>query len=46
LQLTLDLMRGLGVAALLTDDRQRRRRLLDWHAGQLRELLNRSPAIR
>jgi AcrR family transcriptional regulator len=39
-QLTLDLMRGLGVAGLLSDDRQRRQRLLRWHADQLRTLLN------
>ncbi|MGI8666840.1 MAG: TetR/AcrR family transcriptional regulator [Jatrophihabitans sp.] len=38
-RLTLDLMRGLGVAALLTDDQHRRRRLLAWHADQLRRLL-------
>ncbi|MDQ2837076.1 MAG: TetR/AcrR family transcriptional regulator [Actinomycetota bacterium] len=40
-QLTLDLMRGLGVAALLTDDRQRRQRLLKWHSVQLAALLAR-----
>lgn len=40
-QLTLDLMRGLGVAALLTDDRQRRQRLLKWHSIQLAALLAR-----
>lgn len=40
-QLTLDLMRGLGVAGLLTDDRQRRQRLLHWHAAQLRRLFDR-----
>lgn len=38
-QLTLELMRGLGVAGLLTDDRKRRQRLLHWQAGQLRTLL-------
>lgn len=38
-QLTLELMRGFGVAALLTDDRKRRQRLLRWQAGQLRQLL-------
>lgn len=43
-QLTLDVMRGLGVAALLTDDRHRRQRLLKWHAGQLAPLLARSAA--
>lgn len=43
-QLTLDLMRGLGVAALLNDDRQRRQRLLRWHAGQLEQLLDRAAA--
>ncbi len=42
-QLTLDLMRGLGVAALLTDDRGRRERLLRWHAGQLERLLTDRP---
>ncbi len=40
-QLTLDLMRGLGLAGLLTDDRRRRQHLLHWHADQLRQLLNR-----
>ncbi|MEO6700329.1 MAG: TetR/AcrR family transcriptional regulator [Jatrophihabitantaceae bacterium] len=39
-QLTLDLMRGFGVSALLSDDRQRRKRLLAWHAEQLRQLLS------
>ncbi|HJQ01945.1 MAG TPA: helix-turn-helix domain-containing protein [Jatrophihabitans sp.] len=38
-QLTLELMRGLGVAGLLTEDRKRRQRLLRWQAGQLRSLL-------
>ena len=38
-QLTLELMRGLGVAGLLTDDRSRRQRLLRWQADQLRNLL-------
>jgi AcrR family transcriptional regulator len=38
-QLTLELMRGLGVAGLLTEDRKRRQRLLRWQAGQLRNLL-------
>jgi AcrR family transcriptional regulator len=42
-QLTLELMRGLGVAGLLTDDRRRRQRLLHWQAGQLRKLLNAEP---
>jgi AcrR family transcriptional regulator len=42
-QLTLELMRGLGVAGLLTDDRARRQRLLRWQAGQLRTLLESKP---
>lgn len=39
-QLTLDLMRGLGLAGLLTEDRQRRVRVLGWHGEQLRRLLS------
>jgi AcrR family transcriptional regulator len=45
-QLTLELMRGLGVAGLLTDDRRRRQRLLHWQAGQLRKLLAERPSLR
>jgi len=42
-QLTLELMRGLGVAGMLTDDRARRQRLLRWHAAQLRNVLENKP---
>jgi AcrR family transcriptional regulator len=38
-QATLDLMRGLGVASLLTDDSARRRRVLDQWARTLDQLL-------
>ena len=38
-QLTLDLMRGLGVASLLTDDSARRARLLAEWARQLEVVL-------
>ncbi len=39
-QATLDLLRGLGVAHLLSDDRVRRERLLDAWAHHLREALD------
>jgi hypothetical protein len=38
-QATLDLLRGLGVASLLTDDSVRRRRLLAEWSRQLRTVL-------
>lgn len=40
-QATLDLLRGLGVANLLTDDSARRARLLDVHTRQLAATLGR-----
>ncbi len=42
-QATLDLLRGLGVANLLSDDRVRRERLLDAWAHHLREALGGQP---
>lgn len=42
-QATLDLLRGLGVANLLSDDRVRRERLLDAWAHHLREALDDQP---
>lgn len=42
-QATLDLMRGLGVASLLTDDSVRRDRLLAEWTRQLTEVLSREP---
>jgi hypothetical protein len=38
-QATLDLMRGLGVASLLTDDSARRGRLLEEWSRQLERVL-------
>ncbi|HYT09601.1 MAG TPA: TetR/AcrR family transcriptional regulator, partial [Mycobacteriales bacterium] len=43
-QATLDLMRGLGVASLLTDDSARRERLLAEWSRQLVRTLAREPA--